>query len=229
MPAAGAWPRREEDREVIAAIAALMAVAVVVVVAAERAGRRAPVLAAKPLASLCFVVVAWSRLRPGSPYDAWVMLALLLCLAGDVLLLFRRAFVAGLVAFLIGHLTFVVAFAALLPPHAWPAAWALVPLAASAAAAVWLSPSLGRMRSPVLAYVAVITVMVWGALSVAAAGHGPWLVAVGALLFYLSDLTVAYDRFVKGAFAVRTLGLPAYYLGQLLFALSVGPAAPTGR
>lgn len=211
-----------------AAIGTLMVVAVAVVVAAERAGRRAPVLAAKPLASLCFVVVAWSRLQAGSPYDAWVMLALLLCLTGDVLLLFRRALVAGLVAFLTGHVAFVVAFAALLPPHAWPAAWVLAPLAASAAAAIWLSPSLGRMRAPVLAYIAVITVMVWGALSVAAAGNGPWFLAAGALLFYLSDLTVAYDRFVRRAFAARTLGLPAYYLGQLLFALTVGRAGLLG-
>ena len=212
----------------IVAIAALMAAAVAVVVAAERAGRRAPVLAAKPLASLCFVVVAWSRLHPRGPYDAWVMLALLLCLAGDVLLLFRRAFVAGLVAFLVGHLAFVAAFAALLPPHGWPAALALTPLAASAAAAIWLSPSLGRMRAPVLAYIAVITVMVWGALSVVAAGNGPWFLAAGALLFYLSDLTVAYDRFVRKAFAARTFGLPAYYLGQLLFALTVGLAGVSG-
>jgi uncharacterized membrane protein YhhN len=213
----------------IAALAALMATAVAVVVIGERAGRRVPVVAGKPVASLCFVVVAWSRFDPRSPYDAWVMLALLLCLAGDALLLFRRAFVAGLGAFLLGHVAFVVAFATLLPPHAWPAAWVLAPLAASAAAAIWLSPNLGRMRAPVLAYIAVITVMVWGAVSVAAAAVAPWFLAAGALLFYLSDLTVAHDRFVRKAFALRTLGLPAYYLGQLLFALTVGLAGPSGR
>jgi uncharacterized membrane protein YhhN len=202
----------------------LMAVAVAFVVAAERSGRRAIAIAAKPGASLGFVIVAVSRVRTGSTYDAWVVLALLLCFTGDVLLLFRRAFAGGLVAFLLGHLTFVAAFTALLPPRSWPVAWVLAPLAASAAAAHWLSPHLGRLRAAVLAYVAVITVMVWGACGVAARGAGPWFLGAGAGLFYLSDLAVAHDRFVRKAFAARTWGLPAYYLGQFLLALTVGIA-----
>jgi uncharacterized membrane protein YhhN len=205
-----------------AAVAAIMAVAVAVLVAAERAGRRAMVLAAKPIASIGFVVVALSRFEGGRTYDAWVMLALLLCLAGDVLLLFTRAFPAGLAAFLLAHAAFTVAFAAALPPPAWPVVWTLPLLAASGAAARFLSPHLGRLRAAVLAYVAVITVMVWGALSVALTGRGPWWTALGAVLFYSSDLAVAADRFVRRAFVHRTWGLPAYYLGQFLLALTVG-------
>ena len=90
----------------------------------------------------------------------------------------------------------------------------------SAAAAVWLWPHLGRMRIPVLAYIVVITVMVWGGLAVA--GRVPWLVPAGALLFYVSDLAVARDRFVVRRFASRAWGLPAYYLAQVLLALTLG-------
>ena len=90
------------------------------------------------------------------------------------------------------------------------------------AAALWLSPHLGRLRVPVLAYVAVITVMVWGAVGVTVAGRGPWFLAAGAILFYLSDLAVARDRLVTKVFGSRAWGLPAYYLGQLLLALTVG-------
>ena len=208
----------------VAFLFVLMAALVAVVVAAERTARRLAVVVAKPAASLCFVIVAAARLRSGSAYDAWVVLALLLCLAGDVLLLLRRAFVGGLVAFLLGHLAFVVAYASLLPPRLWPVAWLLPPLTVGAAAARWLSPRLGGLRAPVLAYVSVITVMVWGACGVWARGAAPWFLAAGAGLFFASDLAVAYDRFVKKSFAARTWGLPAYYVGQFLLALTAGVA-----
>jgi uncharacterized membrane protein YhhN len=206
----------------ITVFAAVMAVAVAVLVAAERAGRRAQVVVSKPVASLCFVTVGLTLYRPSRPYDAWVLVALLLCLLGDVFLMFHGAFLAGLASFLLGHLAYVAAFAALLPPRSWPARWAVPLLLISGAAALWLEPHLGRRRSPVLAYLVVITLMVWGASSVVIGGKGPWILAVGAGLFYVSDLAVARDRLIVKRFASRTWGLPAYYLGQLLLALTVG-------
>jgi uncharacterized membrane protein YhhN len=46
-------------------------------------------------------------------------------------------------------------------------------------------------------------------------------VGVGASLFYLSDLFVARNRFVKKEYVNRLVGLPLYYTGQYLLALSV--------
>ncbi len=204
------------------ALAAIMAVAVTVLVAAEGKQRRALVLVAKPVASLTFLLLGWSRFEPGHPYGAWVLVALLFCLVGDLLLMLRHGFVPGLASFLLGHVAYVVAFSVLLLPRFWPAVWVLPPLAISIVAAAWLSPHLGRLRVAVLAYIAVITVMVWGAVAVTAAGPGPWFVTAGAVLFYLSDLAVARDRLVTKAFGSRTWGLPAYYLGQFLLALTVG-------
>jgi uncharacterized membrane protein YhhN len=44
-----------------------------------------------------------------------------------------------------------------------------------------------------------------------------------AVLFYLSDITVARDRFVTGPrFLNRLVGLPLYYSAQFLFAFSIG-------
>jgi len=204
------------------ALAAITVMSVAVLVVAERRADRRLVLVTKPVASFAFVLLGWSRFEPGHPYDAWVLLALLLCLAGDLLLMLRRGFLPGLVSFLLGHLAYVVAFSALLLPRSWPAFWALPPLLVSTVAAAWLSPHLGRLRVPVLAYITVITVMVWGAVAVTAAGRGPWFLAAGAVLFYLSDLAVARDRLVVKRFASRAWGLPAYYLGQFLLALTVG-------
>ncbi len=78
------------------------------------------------------------------------------------------------------------------------------------------------MRRPVQAYFAVIAVMATLACGLTAAG-GPATVAVGALAFTASDISVARDRFVRPQFLNRAWGLPLYYAAQVLLALS--PAA----
>ncbi len=200
----------------------VLAVAVAVLLVGEGLGRRPLVLIAKPVASACLILVAWGRWRHGDVVGAWIVVGLFASFWGDVLLMFPRAFRAGLVAFLLAHVAYVAAFHAALPAARWPLFLAAPVLAASALATSWLWPHLGRMRRPVLAYVAVITIMVWGAVATAASGVRPAWVAVGAILFYLSDLAVARDRFVAPGFVNRAWGLPAYFAGQVLLALSVG-------
>ena len=102
-------------------------------------------------------------------------------------------------------------------------------IAVSALAFLWLRPHLGEMLLPVLAYIVVITLMVigaWAAFSQPTLSpRGPQLLFVGAIMFYLSDLFVARDRFVKEGWINRLLGLPLYYLGQFLLAFSIGLVA----
>ena len=50
--------------------------------------------------------------------------------------------------------------------------------------------------------------------------QGPSLL-VAALFFYVSDLSVAINRFVSPRFIHRLWGLPAYYIAQLMFAFLV--------
>jgi uncharacterized membrane protein YhhN len=145
-----------------------------------------------------------------------VLAGLCLSLAGDALLLSARrpAFLAGLVAFLLAHLAYAVAFAG----RSAPPAWLLLPLAAALALVLrWLWPRLGSMKGPVMAYCLVISAMLFLALGV----DRPE-VRIGAVLFYLSDLTVARDRFVAEERVNRVVGLPLYYAAQLLLALSIG-------
>jgi hypothetical protein len=42
------------------------------------------------------------------------------------------------------------------------------------------------------------------------------------VLFYLSDLAVARQRFVHASFVNRAFGLPLYYAAQILIGLTVG-------
>jgi len=175
----------------------------------------------KTAASLLFVVlgaIAWSG---DNPVATWILVGLALCALGDVLLIWDRTFDIGLISFLLGHIAYIAAFAAAVNVPEW-SRWMLLPIAlASSAALAWLWPHLGRRRPSVSAYVVVITIMVWAALAVASTGVLGWMIATGAVLFYLSDLTVARDRFVQSDFLNRAIGLPMYYAAQILIALSV--------
>jgi uncharacterized membrane protein YhhN len=179
----------------------------------------------KPAASAGFLGAAWMADAWQSSYGRFVLLALFLCWLGDLLLIPTgndRAFRAGILSFLLGHVAFAAAFVTrgVSAIHG-AAALALLSLPA-AMVARWLHPNLPRnMRAPVFAYIAVISAMV----ALAAATHiqrsAPLLV-LGAVLFYLSDLSVARDRFVAPAFLNRLWGLPAYYGAQLLLAFTGG-------
>lgn len=199
----------------------LCAAAVAALLAAEHRGSRAGIWAAKPVASAAFIWAALDADAAGSTYGRLVLLALALCLLGDVLLIPRErkgVFRAGILAFLLGHVAFAAAF--LTRPLA-PAGLALGAVLLGVVVWVvlrWLGSRLpGDMVAPVRAYLAVIAFMSILACGVTAAG-GPWTIAAGALGFTASDVSVARDRFVAQEFANRAWGLPLYYAAQLLLA-----------
>jgi len=211
------------------AATAACAVACAALLAAERRRSAAGRVGAKLAASAAFLVVAAS-VSGGDAFGRWIVAGLVCGAVGDAFLLGRgrRMFLGGLVAFLLGHLAYVAGLALLVPPTRWPGAagaYAALPVAAGLAVLAWLWPRLGRLRGPVIAYVAAIAAMVVGALAALRAGALPapqrtWLGA-GAALFFVSDLAVARDQFVARAVANRMWGLPAYYAGQLLIAWSI--------
>jgi uncharacterized membrane protein YhhN len=192
---------------------------------AEWRGSRTVMWFAKPLASLAFM---WAGLQAGAletGYGLLILVGLGLCLLGDLLLIpvgRPTVFRAGVFAFLAGHLAYSAAFLTR-PIHPPGLVVAAVALAASLGLVLrWLSPSLPKdMVWPVRAYMLVIGIMSALACGVAAAG-GPWAVAIGALAFTASDVSVARDRFVRHEFANRAWGLPLYYAAQLLIASTPG-------
>src|SRR5690606_15836297 len=86
----------------------------------------------------------------------------------------------------------------------------------------WLKPHLeGPMRVAVPIYIVVICGMV--ALAVGTHVHrSGWMLLAGAFAFFVSDISVARDRFVSPGFDNRAWGLPLYYGAQLLLAASSG-------
>ena len=176
----------------------------------------------KTAASLCFVLLAVSlQVLDRGQFGSLVFAGLVMALGGDVALAIssRRAFLVGLVLFLVGHLAYIAAFGTVVPAHGWLSPFSAIPAVATLLVYATLSPKLGSMRGAVIVYMVAITVMVVAAMAAERAGHrhGDALLC-GALLFYVSDFSVARDRFVKRAFINRAWGLPAYYAAQVLLA-----------
>lgn len=222
------------------ALVVISALACAVLVYGEARRRDDIRVVAKLLASAAFVALGIVLVtRTADPalarYAAAIVIGLVLGAIGDAALLGKSsgAFMGGLVAFLLGHLAYVVACGFLVPPGAWLASgdallFAAPPALAGALALGWLWKHLGSMRGPVIAYVLTIVTMVIAALAVWRAHALPspnrtWLV-VGAVLFFASDLAVARDKFVAKSFANRAWGLPTYYAGQLMIAWSLAGA-----
>lgn len=201
----------------------LCAAAVVGLLVAEYRDSGRGLWATKPLASSAFL---WTGLAAGGlddTYGRFIMLGLLLCFAGDVLLIPRDrpgVFRAGILAFLLGHVAYAAAFLTQPLAPAGLATGGVLLTVVVWSVLRWLGRSLpADMVWPVRAYLAVISIMATLACGVTAAG-GPRAIAVGALAFTASDVSVARDRFVRHEFVNRAWGLPMYYAAQLLIAVT---------
>lgn len=204
----------------------LTIVALAVVLFGEYSQRQPLVWVAKPLASVGFMGAAVAKGAFDTGYGNAIFMALAWSLIGDVLLIPRKnrpAFTFGLLAFLIGHIGYLVSFRVLGLDGSWLAVAAAALVGPAYLVFRWLRPHLPRgMVLPVAVYTIVITAMVAGAIATWPIVHAP-LVLVAAGLFYLSDITVARQRFVAPGFANRLIGLPLYYAAQLVFVLTVTP------
>jgi uncharacterized membrane protein YhhN len=207
-------------------------VLVIGLVASEFRGARRARYVLKPLASVGFLATAIvaGAFRGEGTYGLWIFAGLVLSFWGDVFLMADdrpRVFLAGLGSFLLGHLAYVVAFVSygVDPTFSGGMALALVPVAIVVWR--WLRPHLsGDMVAPVLAYVVVISMMV--ALATGAWGSGgSLLMPVGATLFWVSDIAVARRQFVDPSPGSTAWGLPLYYVGQLVLAVSIAKTLPS--
>ena len=137
-------------------------------------------------------------------------------------------YLAGLVASLFGLIFQALAFFRSIPARSWLTPWQIPVVLAALAVAYRILPRAGEMLLPVILYIAIITVMVCGAVAVWRAGGRTrgfgTLVVLGSVLFFFSDYLVACNNFVERSFLNSLLLLPAYYAAQFMFAWSVGRA-----
>lgn len=162
----------------------------------------------------------------------WFGIGLLLSLAGDVFLMLpNEQFIAGLVAFLLAHVAYIIGFNQTLPPfNALGLVMAvLVGITAvqlyKRVAAGLLAQGKENLQKPVLAYTAVISIMLLSALLTFS--RSDWNAAaaitasIGAALFMLSDAILAWNKFVTPIKNGRVMNMAAYHLGQIVLIVGV--------
>ncbi len=186
----------------------------------------------KPLTTILIIVFAWRRGADHPETSRWVIAGLFLSLVGDIALLWpQQGFLAGLIAFLLAHLAYLVAFTRVQRFAARPLAFAVY--AVVAGLILWqLWPGVPTaLRIPVLAYVLCLA-------SMAAQAAVLWLVsrdklgeeprgrmlAIGGALFVLSDALLASNKFGATPLpAASLLILATYWAAQWCIASWLSP------
>lgn len=184
--------------------------------------------AAKPLV-LALLIVAAASVDLGE-VKPWVLAALVLGLLGDVALLFTDEhrpveadvpFLIGLGSFLLGHVAYVIAFVRYGLHPIQLLAGALVVIGA----AVLALPRILRgareeggvsLALAVSAYATVLSAMV-----ILGFGTAAVVTATGALLFLVSDLTLAWGRFVQPLLRGPVIVVVTYHLAQGLILIGL--------
>lgn len=177
----------------------------------------------KVIASGGFLTVAIFAGALRSTYGKILLSGLVLSFFGDTFLIgeTQQAFMAGLAAFLLAHVAYVAAFAVNGVNLRWMVAAGFPIVGIAVSISGWLAPHTPpELTLPVQLYTAVISGMLIAAFGTRGKG-GSVLILAGALLFFLSDLSVASLRLVQTDFPNYIWGLPLYYAGQLCLALSV--------
>jgi uncharacterized membrane protein YhhN len=177
----------------------------------------------KPLTMVIAIVFVAARAHSTGAttrFDAFLVVALVFSLVGDVFLMLPgNYFIPGLASFLVAHVFYIALFR---QGQGWfPSKRALIGVLA--VGAVMYSIVWGGLNDPVLkiavaAYVSVISLMAAQAIGRATAtgdAASRW-VALGACVFMVSDSLIAINKFVTPVALSSLWILATYYAAQLL-------------
>jgi uncharacterized membrane protein YhhN len=184
--------------------------------------RRRPIT--KTLATVALGVIAATVGEMASDARAALVVAVVLCLAGDIFLLRDddTSFLAGLGSFALGHGAYVVT--ALLIGVTWPRlAWAFPFLAVVLGVQTMTQMLPGAKRHGGTAMMVAVAIYsgVISAMVITATGTSSWVAAVGAMLFATSDSIIGYNRFVKPVDRADLPIMVTYHAGQGLLVLGL--------
>jgi len=195
----------------------------------EFSGNRRNIYFIKPISTILVILAAlFSLLEPywNTTYTFGVIMGLAFSMGGDIALMFqddKKAFRIGLVLFLLAHIVYAAIFTIIGRFSGFSAICALVLLLSGLGIYRLMQANLGPMKGPVIAYVLIISLMVIQAVGVFAnpeiADFQALMMVLGALLFYISDVILAANRFWR-PWKFNRISLAFYYSGQMLIALS---------
>ncbi|MDC8784978.1 lysoplasmalogenase [Roseateles koreensis] len=211
----------------------LILLAAIAAIAADGARLTSYFFVLKPLTTFFIIAYAWPRgqaLPQESRTRPWVLRGLWFSLGGDVALLWpEQGFIFGLLSFLCAHLCYLWAFTRVQRFAAWP--WPFLGyglLAGGVLSHLW--PGVPTpLQGPVIVYVLCLTAMGaqaavvgWRAQAEPEAVRGRWL-ALGGLLFVLSDAVLATNKFAGPVPQATLYVLSLYWAGQTCIVAWLSP------
>lgn len=151
---------------------------------------------------------------------------------GDILLNLRfvfpkvgqKIFLAGVAAFLTGHILYL---AALIPLSSTLVPCLIAGVLGAAALLSWMFSTLKvKLAFKIFGILYIGAIVLMTAVAIGNVITGPsaaaWMHAVGAVLFTLSDIVLIFNTFgSEQKFSMRITNLSLYYLGQLCIAFSL--------
>lgn len=190
----------------------------------------------KPATMIAVLVAAWLTVQ--GPHSGWMAQFLipgfLFALAGDIFLMLpgESFFLLGLMAFLLTQVCYVFGLNPTLPP--WPS-FAIA--AVVAVIGVWLyrriaaslhAQGQSALRVPVAVYAIALSLTLFSGWAGLFRPEWPAsrqaLVAAGTTLFFFSDATLAWNRFVSAMRWAPLAIIVTYHLAQLALAASLAGA-----
>ena len=185
--------------------------------------RRWLVALAKPIATASLLLIVGPP--PTFIVEKLIAFGIIFSIIGDAFLVAEgdKAFFAGTGAFLTAQLLYAAAFWALRAPGrpVTPVAAVVVVVSALLVASLWRGA--GAMRPAVAFYAVAITLMVSTALGTVGGPMNPTAAicaAAGAVLFYISDATLAWDKFKRPVRHSSFVTMGVYWVGQIGIALA---------
>ena len=177
----------------------------------------------KPLTTIGLIAVAVVVEPRDSAAQVLFVIALVLSLAGDVLLMLpnrERLFPFGLGSFLLAHLAYIPGLLLLGASGGGLIAGFVVAVIGGAIVGSRILPMVGRvdprLTVPVTVYLAVILAMF-----VAASGTLLPFAIAGAVLFCISDAVIAFNEFGSGRPRDGVVVMVTYHLAQALLVLAL--------
>ncbi|MGB4593013.1 MAG: lysoplasmalogenase [Coriobacteriia bacterium] len=201
----------------------LTASGVAAALVAARADRTLWYAAAKLAASAGFVGVAFTVGAAHATWSQIVAAGLVLASIGDLVLGARtkRSLPIGMACFAAAYAAYAVGFTSRGMSIPAAAVGAAVATIVGGTAWVLLYPRVPSiLRIPVSIYIAITTIMLAAGIATGATRQA-WALVAGVVLVALSDGAVGAERFGERSLAIKAVGLPAYYLGQILIAVSL--------
>lgn len=166
------------------------------------------------------LIVLLFMIKPNSDYNKLIFIGFIFSLFGDVFLMkVIDKFMFGLIAFLIAHVFYIIAF---VKRNKQLKILSSVPFYLIAGIlAVFFSKYTGDMTIPVIIYISIIITMAWRAFLQKNYSNISKFAFIGALLFVFSDTNIAFTKFYSDYEFSKIVTIVLYWSAQYLIAKSV--------